>query len=72
MDTIEVEKGEAIPEERKVFHYPHKEMDVGDSFVVPVAWKQNVFNANCRAGKRLGMKFTARTEGEVVRTWRVY
>jgi hypothetical protein len=46
-------------------------MDIGDSFVVPVSARQKVLNANYRAGKRLGMRFEARTEGENVRIWRV-
>jgi hypothetical protein len=71
MQTVELEKDKPIPKLRASLRYPHSEMDVGDSFVVPKEWKQNVMNANSRAGKRLGCKFSAKTEGDVVRTWRV-
>jgi hypothetical protein len=53
-----------------VYAYPYEEMDVGDSFVVPVASRARVLNANYRAGKRLGKAFIARTEGENIRVWR--
>jgi hypothetical protein len=54
-----------------VYAYPYEEMDVGDSFVVPVVARAKVLNANYRAGRRLGWRFEARTEGDVVRVWRV-
>ena len=65
-----VEKKE-MPKPRVVYAYPYEDMEVGDSFVVPVSHRQQVYNANCRASKRLGFKFTSRTEGEMVRVWRV-
>ncbi len=69
--AIEVERGVSLPSPRVVYAYPYEEMDVGDSFTVPVSARQKVLNANYRAGKRLGMRFEARTEGDVVRVWRV-
>ena len=66
-----VERGVSLPSPRVVYAYPYEEMDVGDSFTVPVSARQKVLNANYRAGKRLGMRFEARTEGDVVRVWRV-
>jgi hypothetical protein len=54
-----------------VYAYPYEEMEVGDSFVVPVVARAKVLNANYRAGRRLGWRFEARTEGDVVRVWRV-
>lgn len=75
MTEISVEKGIQIPAQRVVFSYPYEDMEVGDSFVVPVLVRgktlQNVLNANYRAGKRYGWKFCARTEGEQIRVWRV-
>ena len=75
MTEIQVERGIEMPNPRVVFSYPYEDMDVGDSFVVPVLMKrktlQNVLNANYRASKRLGWKFIARTEGEQIRVWRV-
>jgi len=74
MQEISVERGIQIPAQRVVFSYPYGEMEVGDSFVVPVVVRgktlQNVLNANYRASKRLGWKFMARTEGEQIRVWR--
>jgi len=60
-----------IPLPRVVYAYPYEEMDVGDSFTVPVEARQKVMNANYRASKRLGCKYTCRTENELVRVWRV-
>ena len=70
MQAIEVESGIGMPVPRVVYSYPYEEMDVGDSFTVPVSARQKVLNANYRASKRLGLKFMAKTEGEVVRVWR--
>jgi hypothetical protein len=67
---IAVQKGYEMPAQRVVYAYPYEEMEVGDSFVVPLSARQKVLNANSRASKRLGMRFSARTEGEVVRVWR--
>jgi hypothetical protein len=71
IQSIEVETGMVMPMPRVVYAYPYQEMDVGDSFTVPVAARQKVLNANYRASKRLGLRFTAKTEGEVIRVWRV-
>jgi hypothetical protein len=71
MQVIEVERGVVVPMPRVVYSYPYQEMDVGDSFTVPVSARQKVLNANYRASKRLGLKFMAKTEGDVVRVWRV-
>ena len=70
MEVIEVERGLEMPTPRVVYLYPYEEMDVGDSFTVPVAARQKVLNANYRASKRLGLKFMAKTEGDIVRIWR--
>lgn len=70
MEVIEVERGLEMPTPRVVYSYPYQEMDVGDSFTVPVAARQKVLNANYRASKRLGLKFMAKTEGDIVRIWR--
>ena len=71
MEVIELERGIGMPTPRVVYSYPYEEMDVGDSFTVPVSARQKVLNANYRASKRLGLKFMAKTEGGVVRVWRV-
>lgn len=71
MEVIKIEHGVEIPSARVVYAYPYGDMDVGDSFCVPVEARQKVLNANWKASKRLGMRFRAKTEGEVVRVWRV-
>ena len=71
IQAIEVSKGVDLPKPRVVFAYPYGDMEVGDSFVVPVEHRAKVLNANYRAGRRLGRKFVARAEGENLRVWRV-
>ena len=46
MLEIKRESGYAIPPARVVYAYPYDEMEVGDSFVVPVASRARVLNAN--------------------------
>ena len=70
MLEIKRESGYASPPARVVYAYPYDEMEVGDSFVVPVASRARVLNANYRAGKRLQRVFIARTEGDQIRVWR--
>ena len=67
---IGIESGVPAPKMRVVYAYPYEDMDVGDSFCVPLEARAKVLNANYRAGKRLGRVFTAKTEGEQVRVWR--
>ena len=68
---IMVEKGIALPSQKVVRKYPHEEMAVGDSFFLVGIQMQVVLNANWRAQKRLGWRFTARKEGEGIRVWRM-
>jgi hypothetical protein len=68
---IALETGRPAPLVRVVYAYPYEMMDVGDSFCVPVSARQKVLNANYRASRRLGIGLTAKTEGLVVRVWRV-
>jgi hypothetical protein len=67
---IGIEVGVPAPKMRVVYAYPYEDMDVGDSFCVPLEARAKVLNANYRAGKRLGRVFTAKTDGEQVRVWR--
>ena len=67
---IGIEVGVPAPKIRVVYAYPYEDMDVGDSFTVPLSARAKVLNASYRAGKRLGWVFTAKTEGDVVRVWR--
>jgi len=68
--AIEVEVGVPAPKARVVYAYPYEDMEVGDSFCVPLEARAKVLNANYRAGKRLGRVFTAKTDGNQVRVWR--
>ena len=68
---IRVVHGIEPPIAREVYAYPYAQMEVGDSFSVPVGAYRKVLNANTRASKRLGWKFSARREGEFVRIWRI-
>jgi len=72
IQEIELERGIEMPKRRVVYAYPYEEMDVGDSFTVPVSARQKVLNANYRAAKRLGCKYMAKTEGELIRVWRTH
>jgi hypothetical protein len=67
---IGIEVGVPAPKMRVVYAYPYEDMDVGDSFAVPLEARAKVLNANYRAGKRLGRVFTAKTDGGTVRVWR--
>ena len=67
---IGIEVGVPAPKMRVVYAYPYEDMDVGDSFAVPLEARAKVLNANYRAGKRLGRVFTAKTDGDTVRVWR--
>ena len=67
---IGIEVGVPAPKMRVVYAYPYEEMDVGDSFCVPLEARAKVLNANYRAGKRLARVFTAKTDGDQVRVWR--
>ena len=68
--SISIEKNIPIPPERKRNIYPYKQMDIGESFLVPEARIQIVCNNNYRFSKLTGMKFIARREGIGVRVWR--
>ena len=54
-----------------VYAYPYESMEVGDSFTVPVIARAKVLNANYRASKKLGFKFSSKSEGELLRVWRI-
>jgi len=71
MQAIERESGIAMPKPRVVYAYPYEDMEIGDSFTVPVEARAKVLNANYRAGKRLQRVFVARTEGDLIRVWRM-
>ena len=71
MEILEIQKGMLLPSPRVVYAYPYEIMEVGDSFTVPVVARAKVLNANYRASKKLGFKFSSKSEGELLRVWRV-
>ena len=71
MLEISVERRVPMPALRRVYAYPYESMAIGDSFTVPKTDRAKVLNANYRAGKRLGFKFSSKAEGEYLRVWRV-
>ncbi len=70
MLEISLEKSVPMPELRRVYNYPYETMEIGDSFSIPVVDRARVLNANYRASRMLGIKLQAKTQGEIVRTWR--
>jgi hypothetical protein len=70
MVELEVSRRVPLPKVRRVYSYPYSKLEIGDSFAVPKEDRAKVLNANYRASKRLGYKFSARTVGDVVRVWR--
>lgn len=71
MIEITIEKRVPLPAVRRVYAYPYENMEVGDSFTVPKVDRAKVLNANYRAWLKSGCRFAAKTQGEVVRVWRV-
>lgn len=65
---MKVEKGIPIPDEK--VRYPYEELEVGDSFLVVDESIHNVCNKNVRAGRKLGIRLTARSVTNGVRVWR--
>lgn len=69
MTRYKIEKGVPIPESNA--QYPWKEMEVGDSFTVPIEKKRRLESARYAWGKRYGKKFTVKAEGDKARIWRI-
>jgi hypothetical protein len=72
---LEIEKGIPIPPKKggKIF-FPFDEMEVGDSFFVPVKEKNMRRLVNNKASKyagKSGKKFTTRTVEGGIRCWRI-
>ena len=76
MKEFVVDKDIPIPEvkSRKLREnrYPWRALSIGDSFVVEEKDKRSVRCAACHFGRRLGRKFTTRTQSNgQVRVWRI-
>jgi len=71
MTTIPIERGIPIPPKKTTeTKYPWRDMAVGDSFTIPLAAFGNVRVAAFRFGKKNGMRFCSRKDGDQVRVWR--
>jgi hypothetical protein len=51
--------------------YPFPRMEVGQSFTVPWAGQGTLRSAANQYGRRHGVRFTTRTEGDKIRIWRI-
>ena len=69
MDTVEIEVG--IPTPKRLPALPYTQVQVGESFLVVDRVMRTVLNLNYKMGKKLGRKFTCRTEERGIRVWRI-
>ena len=51
--------------------YPFNQMEVGDSFAVPVSKEQSVRNSSFQYGKVHKIKFSVRKHAGAFRCWRI-
>lgn len=51
--------------------YPFAELEVGDSFTVPMDRAHSCRNRACVHAGKTGRKYTTRRQGDVLRVWRV-
>lgn len=70
--TYKISKNKPLPPARTL--YPWQDMEVGDSFLVPgphdKASGGKVRSAACDYGRRHGLAFSVRVEGDGLRVWR--
>lgn len=66
-----IEKNIPVPDWRVRARYPFKDMQVGDSFLIPQGDRKKVYPAASAAGARHGKKFAVRKVDDGVRVWRV-
>lgn len=75
MSDITIEKSVPLPHLGRKHLYPFGDMEVGDSFLVPVAKHSAVYGSASYYGKRNKQKFAVRKLVEkgkpVARCWRV-
>lgn len=67
----EISKSVPLPTEKVKHNYPHEQLQVGESFLVPDGNMNVLCNYNRIKGKRLERKFVCRKEGVGIRVWRV-
>lgn len=69
---IQIDKGVPLPVGGAKSKYPFGVLQVGDSFLFPAGTPRNkASSAALNHGKRHGVKFTVRAEGERFRCWRI-
>ena len=67
----EIDKSVPLPKEKVRHNYPHEQLQVGESFLVPAGNMNVLCNYNRINGKRLGRQFVCRKEGDAIRVWRI-
>lgn len=68
---IKIDKKVALPKASQRGVYPFTDMDVGDSFTVPLKNAKSARTAAYAYARRYGVKFTTRTsDGKTLRIWR--
>ena len=67
---LELERDVPIPESNRV-NWPHKDMQVGESFLCTNKTLAAVCNVNVRYAKKHNMKYTAKQMEDGVRVWRI-
>lgn len=72
-NAFTIEKNVPLPRKcQRAIKYPLADMEVGDSFVVPLSERQRVTNTAHMFAKRNGGKFASRKiDAETARIWRV-
>lgn len=70
MNEIKIEKGIPVPEYRKTNKYPIRDMEVGDSILIPLAYQKTSLLVSTH-GRRYQKTFICRLEGQGTRIWRV-
>lgn len=75
---LEIEKGIPIPAPQtgrgrspNKYRYPYRDMEVGDSFLVPGVLMSELTGMMSHAMKATGFRLSARTAEGGVRVWRV-
>lgn len=71
---IKIEKGVPVPPRRTrkgISKYPFRQMEVGDSFLMPDYTVVRAWGILGPYAKRLGQKYTVRTVEGGARVWRV-
>jgi hypothetical protein len=75
MSAITIDKHIPIPKLGGIigakFKYPWLTLAIGESFFVPDKSITNFSPTVCHAARRVGRKFTCRTQGNGVRVWRI-